>query len=332
MIVHCFASNSSFDFEYITPCFEKPMQCQFFSIIERLVGVLSGFKWDELEEDTQLEILELLRKNNKAVLDMSSVSKKSKEQLAEARQKIVDIGEIRKWLNEQETGDSFKIVDNAYKIRVKKSSIVTFPGWAIDTKLLDDTDPRTGMIFYRSGRWILRRKVDDNFYEGGEVNVYRINSVRELQEILQSNKLSTERFNMGEMDYLGDLRGALTLNHFDEESRDTMINKHIYKWLVSRFISSMNTVSYDKSFSFFQIDECNWEFYMMSYYEGTSLRGTIVFKADSKMDIWYEWREPASKRFGYIENISQDKVKKIETWPIRNWGKDKSEWLYYVQC
>ena len=130
-------------------------------------------------------------------------------------------------MNEQETGYSFKIVDDAYKIRVKKSSIVAFPSWAIDIKSLDDRKPLTGVIFYRSGQWILRRGKDEVFYHGGAVDVYRINTVGELKEILKINKPSVERFNMGSMDYLDDMRGALTRDHFSQKSKDKMIEPHI---------------------------------------------------------------------------------------------------------
>ena len=61
------------------------MQRQFFSTMERLVGALSESEWNKLTEDTQLKILELVTDDKGDVLNMSSVNKKSREQLAEAR-------------------------------------------------------------------------------------------------------------------------------------------------------------------------------------------------------------------------------------------------------
>ena len=301
------------------------MQRQFFLTMERLIGVLSGPEWDKLKDDTQLKILEFVKKNNEAVLKMSSVNQKSREQLAEARKTI---GEMREWLNEQEKGHSFQIVDGAYKIRVKKSSIVALPSWTIDTQSLNDTNLRTGVIFYRSGQWILRRQVHDDYHDSVQVDVYRINTVGELKEILKSDKPSVERFNIESLDHLDHLRGRLRRDHFDEESTDPMINPHIYIWLVTKFIISTNKGSGDRKFRFFQIDEGNWEFYMSSSREGISLRGTIVFKADYKMDIWYEWNGLGSTCSGYIENIRQGRVKHMENWRIADWNR---KWPYYVR-
>ena len=53
--------------------------------MERLVGALSESEWNKLTEDTQLKILELVTDDKGNVLNMSSVNKKSREQLAEAR-------------------------------------------------------------------------------------------------------------------------------------------------------------------------------------------------------------------------------------------------------
>ena len=50
------------------------MQRQFFSTMERLVGVLLGPKWSELDEDTRMKILAVVKDGEKGILNMSSVN------------------------------------------------------------------------------------------------------------------------------------------------------------------------------------------------------------------------------------------------------------------
>jgi len=317
------------------------MQCHALSTMERLAGVILGVGFMDLDSDTRMKILDLL--DDCGVLKMSAVDRESNELLESRKQEIFDRVAVAMWLRDGENRE-LEIQDGAgalYQIQTERKAIHKIPCWGLSISPPQDGKRRRGTLFYRSGEWILNSL--DRYKDLGKkqwrVMIYRFHKLDELKQILKSQPKSAEYYTISD-------DGAWSDSEFVVDSDTDPTDLSLKQWLIDDGRGlAMEKIQFCKQIG------CNWEFrlafdpYVLSdnsWHE--YVRGYIVFKPNSKIDVWYElglnygYREHWILN-GYIQDINQDELKSIyERQPAEwvnadeplysawNYDDPKSEW------
>ena len=287
------------------------------STMERLVEVMMRSEFGDLGQEIQAEILELLSDNDRSVLNMSAVNRESNQQLRGHKQKIMGKVQIIKWLRDQQA-EFHEIADDdgtQYKIQTNRTAIRNMPSWKVLVRDADDISLRHGYIFYRSSQWILcltkgprNKKI--------EMNIHRIQSIAELKQKLFHDETSEES-------YTQTTRGRGNIH--------TEITPGMTPWMQERI---RDTDLQPGKLNLYKDTGCNWEFQLEFEEENYPRVDAIILpkEEDSKMGIWYEitLRHDGNGQWsldGYIQDIDQDRIEKIETWPYDIWKNS----LYYAE-
>jgi len=299
------------------------MQCQILSTMERLVGAMLGMDLDKLEPEVQEQISNSL--GDKDVLKMSTVDKAWNERLKHSIQAIRNRIEVERWLADNEK--RFEEIWNGgtfyYKIQTFRTAIPRMRGWKLLIRTPLDRPRHMGFVFYRSGLWILSLIHDADIPE--ETVIYRIERLSELKEILlKGNKESAERFKESHRD-------LTRIPTEMEDSETDPVNPEIKQWLVQG--GQADLMYRREKILFYKGVGCNWQF-RIKLPEYQTLWGVVVFKSDSKIDIWYDAVivDQGSHWFlrGYIQDIHEEELKQIDKRSLEEWIR-AAEPLYYAK-
>ena len=291
---------------------------------------------EKLDPDLLEDILKLL--GPRGVVNVSGVNEGLRRVVFEHCGKLLRDAKIIKWLHGGIGNPDYLgiRIGNMY-VKVSASTIPNKPGFILTAKNDKDETTHIGYVFLRSHAWILNwiesLKRPPKTMKRFEGRIYRIDCLKTLQTVLINGSISASEFYRAPTHNID--RELSVVDAFENYAGTDPENSEMINWLAERLHGGPSALD---CFFFDKRSGCNWQFEIYPQNEEmisvTHIYGTLCFKDNSKVDIWYEMivfldHHYGWELYGYVENISERELKQIGEWPVRKW-MDTDKYVYYA--